>query len=231
MLRIRSLTSAALFAALATAPASTLVAQTISFAPTNTLNGLGFPAISIVGQSFGVAATSPYLQSFTLFLGDSYNGSSLRFDAGVYELGAPTPTRVAQTGAVGSSNVLGLDAYRFTTFNLLLDPSKQYAFLLRATGVADGDPNGALNLVGTTEDPNGISGDVYAGGTFVLGDDPTALAPLDFDAGFSADFTASAVPEPATLALVGGGLLLVGLVRRRRLPNDSRSMRFVAARR
>ena len=222
---LRTLAGAALAAALVLSPAAPAAAQaTIGSTPSGTdaFNGLFSPSLPVVGQSFVTPTGASFLQSFTLFLGESFNGANLRFNAGVYELGANTPLFVAGTNIAGSANTVGFDTYTFATPNLLLDPTKTYAFLLTATGAANGNPDGAGNVLGTSNDGEGNPANTYAGGSLVASFDQPSNATAfvgDGDLAFRASFTRTAVtatPEPATLALVGGGLALVGVVARRR---------------
>lgn len=217
MNRLRSLTSAVIAAALVALPAVPAAAQTVSVGSTSivdSFNGLYYSALPVVGQTFVTPTGASYLQTFTLFLGDSYNGANLRFNAGVYAAGSSTPLFTAAAGVAGSSNTVGYDTYTFGFSNLLLSPGQTYAFLLNATSAADGDENGAVNLVG-------LAGDSYAGGSAVYSfGGPGALEQYDGDLAFRAEFTAAptatTTPEPATFALVGGGLALVGVAARRR---------------
>ena len=221
---LRSATAAALAALAATAaPAA---AQ--PFAPVSAVDGLGLPSVVHIGQTITPVGATPVLTAFTFFLGDAYNGANLRFDASVFEYAAGSvvgPALSTLTGVAGSANLVGLDPFVFDIPDVALDPTRTYALLLSATAVADGDPAGARNLVGTTEDPATGLGDVYAGGTFVFGDERTALLELGFDAAFDAAFDArfSPIPEPATVALVAGGLVaLAGTARRRTRPGSRR---------
>ena len=213
---LASTVAAALAAAALAAPAS---AQ--PFAPTGIFDGLGLPSIVNVGQTFVAPAATPVLDGFSFYLGDAFNGANLLFDAAVYEYaaGAVGPlVALAATNAAGSGNTLALDLRDFNVAGVLLDPTRTYVLLLTAAGVADANPFGARNLVGTSEDPTTGLGDVYAGGTLVFGDDAASLTELPFDAAVDVRFSAAptAVPEPATIALVAGGLLVVGGVARRR---------------
>jgi hypothetical protein len=211
-MRSSTLLRAALAAALSAAPAA---AQ--PFLPVNTLDGLGLPSIVNVGQTITPPAATPLLTGFTFHLGEAYNGANLRLGASVFEFaggGVVGPALLGIGPVAGSGNALSLDQYDFDFPGLLLDPTRTYVLLLTATGVADADPNGARNLVGTMQDPLTGLGDVYAGGTLVLGDDAAALVDVGFDAAFDARF--AAVPEPATVALVAGGLVaMAGIARRR----------------
>ena len=215
---LRAATAAALATlALATLAVTAAPAAAQPFAPVNAVDGLGLPSVINVGQTISPIGATPVLTSFTFFLGDAYNGANLRFDASVFEYAAGSvvgPALRSVTGVAGSANLAGLDPFVFDIPDVALDPTRTYALLLSATAVADADPAGARNLFGTMEDPTTGLGDVYAGGTLVFGDDRGALLELGFDAAFDATF--SPVPEPATVALLAGGLLAVASMARRR---------------
>lgn len=156
-----------------------------------------------------------YLQSFTFFLGD-YNpdatGTDLIFRAAVYEVnGSQLGTQLYLSDAqAGSANYFGFDTYTFLTNNLHLDAGvSTFALVLQSVS----NQNDALNAIATGATD-------YADGVFfTVNDDDTFAAAIDgtSDAAFEASFSLSATPEPASLVLMGTGLLgVVGFARRRR---------------
>lgn len=220
-MRLRpSLLAAALAAAAAAAaPAGAQPVTIGSPVATNTFNGLGLPAVRRLGQTFVTPAGAQTLTSYAFFLGQSYNGANLRFDAGIYDFAAGGLVGALRPGFAGSDDAVGLTAYTVPNVSLLLAPGRTYALLLTATQVAGNDPNGALNLVGTTESPSGgPGGDSYAGGAFVF-EDGGGWTATDFDLAFSMTFAPAqaVVPEPGTFGLVAVGVLAgAGAMRRRR---------------
>ena len=174
----------------------------------------GTPALA---QTFTRAAGQNYLQSFSFFLGDnsdSGTGNQLQFQAAVFTMSGTSLGSQLFISSVrsGSANYSGFDMYSFLTPNLFLNPSvSTFALVLRSVSSV----GGALNVVGQ-------GGTDYAGGSFFVVNSDNSLSPAidgTTDAAFSATLTSSVVgvvPEPATLLLTGVGLLLVGVVGRRR---------------
>ncbi len=158
-----------------------------------------------------------YLQSFTFFLGDNSedgSGTQLLFQAAVFEMNGSSLGNQLFVSSVqsGSGNFFGFDTYSFSTTNLYLNPLvTDFALVLRSVS----SQNGALNVIGA-------GGTDYAGGAFFSVNDDNSLSPAidgTGDAAFSAMLTSSrvaVVPEPATLALFGAGMLVVGFVGKRR---------------
>jgi hypothetical protein len=230
-MRLRTLlTRAAVLVAAASAPAAAQV--TIGpgapdpLAP-NSVGPLGIdalfetiaPTYKAVAQTFVTPAGAPVLQSFRFWLSDFFGGADLRLRGSVYAFDTDHlvgPALYASALVPGSA-ALDFEPVDFNVGALALSPGATYALVLSAL---DGSPDGATNLVGAT------NGDDYAPGAFYVATapDPAALfaagafspAPFAPDAAFEATF-AAAVPEPATVVLVAGGLVaIVGVARRRR---------------
>jgi hypothetical protein len=227
-----------LASAVAAALASPLAAQTSTTVSTGTspnyFGPLGIDsqggAASAIAQTFMLPLNQNYLQSFTFYLTNAFNGNSLFLQAAVYAFNTDQLTGPALfTSALfaGSGNNSGNDALTIgggnTPLNLLLAPNTMYALVLwtlqgngstpDGSGVlvnlAPGDPiaNGALFYATSTN-----QADLSSPGGFTAYDGTTDVA-------FDASFTQSAVPEPATLMLVAtgvAGLGGVGLRRRRK---------------
>jgi hypothetical protein len=175
-------------------------------------------ATAVFAQTFQIpAGASNKLQGFTLYLGDFNEGgagSALLFRAGVYavtgnQLGAQLFLSGVQNG---SGNYTGFDAYSFLTPSLTLTPANGlFALVLQAVGGS----NTAQNVIAA-----GASN--YIGGALYAASPTGQLTPQGgmSDAAFSVTFAPaiSPVPEPATLALVGTGLIgVAGITRRRRV--------------
>lgn len=216
----RTALSALAALAFAAAPAA---AQTIG-APLDPGAGYAGPfgpsvsgGVPTLAQTFQRALVgADWLQSFTIDLGDwnpDASGVGLRFRAAVYTVsGGQLGTQLFLSDErAGSGDYTGFDAYTFATPNLFLDPAvSTFALVLQATGTQ----NDALNVV-AIGDPS----QDYAPGALHTADALGNLAPVagPIDAAFQATFTTSAVPEPATLVLVAGGLVAVaGFARGRR---------------
>ncbi len=152
------------------------------------------------------------LQSFTFYLGDfapDGSGAGLRFRAGVYEVTrGGTLGRALWSSDVrtGSGNYAGFDPFTFVTPGIELGPTQgTYDFLFEAVGAT----GGALNVFAATSAANGS--------TLFVVDDLGVLRSVGGPAmAVAATFGPSVVPEPATVLLVGGGVLALAAARRRR---------------
>jgi hypothetical protein len=160
-------------------------------------------AFSFVDTGGGGATT---YQPFLFDLGTStYGGSATGFIPGNFSNLLPTGT--VQPPALSSGlNAVEIDLT--TPVNLVSGQS--YALGFQATGSVD------LNFQkssGGQSDPNG-EGFTFSGGLSSSSADnpsPFSGSPRNLFVGL---YTVAAVPEPSTYALFGGGLALLGLVRR-----------------
>lgn len=181
-----------------------------------------------VGQSFQAPSGALRLQSFSLQFSDFNNGADLKFDAYLFAFNA-AERRVTGSALwsfsniAGSSNLFDFDTKTFAMGNVMLTPGTTYIVLVSTSAQGDGVPEDAANLIGvnTTDEYTGGSF-WYAlnGSNFDLLRNQGAFIADDYatDASFSATFLTDAqvVPEPASVLLTGAGLLLVGVVVRRR---------------
>ena len=218
---------------LATSLASPLAAQvTVSTGQSNDYIGpLGIDSqggpLSAIAQTFMRPAGMNYLQAFTLYLTNSFAGDMLFLQASVYRFDTDHlsgPALFASALFAGSGNVIGNDAFTFgggaSSLNVLLAPNAVYAIVLSALPGAAQSPDGSTVLanLGATDYANGAlyysfagsQADLSTGGAFAALDGTT-------DAAFSASFSVTATPEPATLMLVATGFAgMGGVVARRR---------------
>ena len=198
--------AAALLAVVAAAPAA---AQTVTIGNPTAIGSSslsnGAPSPAWIGQTFVVPDVSNILQSFTL---RTYGNTAATFELYAFDgaalVGAPLFAHALEEG-VGTQ-------HQSITFGsgLQLASAAAYAAVVR---VEQGDYV-AVSWSG--------GADVYAGGGLVgcfFG--PASCTVEAVDATFGATFVServTAAPEPATVALLGGGLLAlggVGAVRRR----------------
>jgi hypothetical protein len=104
---------------------------------------------------------------------------------------------IAQAGAV----VSGTGAQGLTGAKLISDNAAAYL------------GSGTFDLAGATVNGFGVNG---GGGHLSFVQTATSASfQAEIDYSYTADFSAPGTPEPATMALVGGGLLALGLIRRR----------------
>jgi len=194
------------------------------------IDSQGFPA-SAIAQTFMTPGGANYLQSFSFYLSNSFNGNLLFLQAAVYQFDAggflAGPALFTSALFNGSGNVNGNDTFTFgNQLNIALSPNVVYALVLSSLPGAAQTPDGSTVLA------NLADGDTYAGGSlfYALSTNAADLsAPGGFtslddatDVAFSGSFTPTATPEPATLMLVGTGLAGMGgvAVRRRRRPSS-----------
>lgn len=238
--RTLALAAALLAGAAATAPAAAQTA-TVSTSVGNNLVAAGRVAgdpttFQTLAQTFvaptaACPATTCYLQNFSFYLGDGFAAAGVRFRAYVYSFGAEGaltgPALYRSPEFAGSGNVFGLDPFRFEAANVALTRGSQYAFVLSATEGFALTADGSSAVVGATLVDEYAGGALYGatnGGDFAALGNPGALTRVAGapDLSFQATFTAApvaVVPEPATVVLLGGGLLAVGAgarARRRR---------------
>lgn len=224
-------TAAAAALLVATSFAAPLAAQTLTIAPSPAGDEFGpfgqdpnLLTFTTIGQTF--VPLNGFLQSFAFFLrDDAGTGASLVFRASIADFTGGTLGAVLYTSGnvQGTSNATtGGVRVAFdpsgVPLNLPVDPARTYlAFLsIGATNGLFSAGTNALTLAG---------GNTYAAGqAFVdIGNGLEPLSPLlgldaESDLAFDATFSAraiSAVPEPATVLLVAGGLTLVAAARRR----------------
>ena len=196
-----------------------------------TINGIGRSsdgsAFTTLAQTFVTPSGFPYLQQFTLYMTESFGGVDTRFRAYVYEfdgnIGALNLAQLRYRSGefAGSSNFLGFDSFLFSTPNLLLDATKQYAFVLSASEPFLSIPDFSTTFAGGTDVDEYADGALFGAfndgnfGALGVGGTLTAVQGSP-DMSFNATFSSQIVPEPSTIWLVVAGAALVGLVARRR---------------
>lgn len=221
----RFLTRAATYAAALTTllalPARATHAQ-IVVQPTNNAPLYGFgadPFVPTIGQTF--IAQNNYLTSFAFFLSADANtvaADQLPFTAYIAAWdGTSAVGPVLFTGPLWLGPTGVGQRYQANHSGIALTMGASYIAFLSVSGLgAPIDAMAALEL----SDSNAAGGElVFA----TNGDDLSALtqggawSSAGVQAQFEARFSATTVPEPATLVLVAAGLALVGVSARRRV--------------
>jgi hypothetical protein len=175
-------------------------------------HGAGAGATLLIGQSFTVPAVDNVLQSFT------YLGVSAQPNPVTFELYAMSGNQLVGsalfTQAVGPTT--GFQAFTFSPAGgLPLTGGGLYVALLRL------GENSGVSLAQNQTAP-------YPGGGHLDCSAATrvCVSASTVDLAFSAQFVSvSAVPEPATLGLLGGGLLALAVGARSRRPGPTVSRR------
>jgi hypothetical protein len=188
----------------------------------------GFP--STFAQTFIAPTGFNSLQSFSFYLTNFINGGAVLLDASVYQFqddhlsgAALYTTQLNGTDSQVDAGVLVQFGSAGSPLNVLLTQGTTYALVMSAANRYAATPDGSSVAGGAT------LLDAYDNGSLFLSSatDLTALgtggaffaADGEIDAAFSATFVSTAstvVPEPATVALFGAGLMLIGVVGVRR---------------
>jgi len=228
-----SLVAAALAASLSVAPASA-GAQAYNTQQTTvgtSINGIGRSsdgsAFTTLAQTFVTPSGYNFLQQFTLYMTESFGGADTRFRAYVYEfdgnIGALNlGQQLYRSGEfAGSSNFLGFDSFLFSTPDLLLDATKQYAFVLSASEPFFSIPDFSTTFAGGTDVDEYAGGQLFGamneGNFLALGVGGTLMAVQGSpDLSFNATFSDLVVPEPSTIWLFVAGAGVIALVAHRR---------------
>jgi hypothetical protein len=208
-----------LLAAVATA---TLIALGASQANAVTLdNSPGSGSISNFGvpdsQTYGEVLTAPItgtMTSFTLWLNGgvgSLEGSVGTWNGGpAFSFGNGSPSTLYTSGPQAST---GTQSFTFTP-NVSVTAGNEYVAFLSVFG----DPNAttSTSMPLSSNFVSGIDYFVWNNSTSPYGNTSWNYFGDFGNAQFAATFTAAAVPEPASILLLGTTLIGFGLIRRRR---------------
>lgn len=216
-MKIATLLASALLSAAGTAHAGVID----STGHPGNVGNFGEPNTATYGQTFSLAGNHA-LNSFSLYLtGEIF--APVHFKAYVYEWNGAHATGAAlyASGAqsFGGAGPGSAKEFAFNTGSLSLVGGKTYVAFLSTSGLFD-------NVLSTARMPIAPN-DAIAGGSFVYINNgnvfdrvtDTMWNSRDHDVWFKASYdggTAADVPLPATLPLLGAGLLALGLVRRRK---------------
>ena len=175
------------------------------------------------GQTFTAGASDNFLQSFSLYLGDRYDGSGdLSFKGYIAGWDGTKATSILYSSDIRAQGDGGLAEFVFNTSNLAISAGAQYIAFLSISDLA-AQPLSRFYMPTVAAN--------YAGGSFAYFNNGTNFAALTqtdwdgasgfgLDVAFKADLSefavGNAVPEPATWAMMIVGFGAVGASMRRR---------------
>ena len=175
---------------------------------------VGMLALAVPAMAAPIAPNS--LISFAD--GATYNSTSITFNNG--GLANISPGTASGSFAAGfAQGCIGCAQFNSFSFAPFTSPTQVYTASLNGVTTTF-----TLNSLTTASTATGFSLDLVGTGTLTLtGFDPTpgrfflsSQGPQGAMVTFSATSLATAVPEPASLALLGAGLLGAGMIRRKR---------------